>query len=410
MRKSLDTAIALIVAVGLVGLLVLLVGGWPASAAAQDETSILALLAAEDPEDRIAALIGAGAVEKPTTALLDRVFELGRDRDQYVRLAAQQAMSELGDPVNERIGHWITRAEPECFQAACIAIQALGPDAARWLPQVVEVLENTDNFASRMAALFALEAIGPAAVSALDLVAESLRAEGLESSTQMNLQQVACRVVAAIGPPAARIAPELVRLIEGEETTVSARSRAMIALAAVGPVEGIDAVSIIRKRLGAFSMVDRERALEALGMIGPPAIAAVDDVRKLVENSERSVMPQAAYALYRITGEREPALDVLVRLLDVYEYRNVAIIKLGEMGPDASVAAEPIAALLSFDEAGIRESALYALAAIGANEPAIRTAIENVASNDEDLLIRSLARRVLDETGADKAMPPSPGR
>ncbi len=407
LRKTLDTVVALIVTVGLVGLLVFLVGGWPAEAVAQDENTLLERLSAEEPEDRIAALVDAGAVEAPTTTFLDRIFGLGMDRDQYVRLAAHQAMAQLGEPVNQRIGQWIDQPDPEAFKAACIAIQAMGPAAARWMPQVVDRLKNTDNYASRMAALFALEAIGPESVSALDVVAESLKAEGFDSSIRLNFQQAACRVVAAIGPPAARLAPQLVALIENEDSSVSARSRAMIALAAVGPVEGIDSVSIIRKRLHAFSVIDRERALEALGMIGPPAIAAADDVRKLVENEHRSVMPHAAYTLYRITGEREPALDVLIRLLDVYEHRNLAAIKLGEMGPDASVAAEPIAGLLDCDEAGIRESALYALSAIGSNGPTIRSAIERVAENDEDLLIRSLARRVLEGMAMDKTVRPS---
>lgn len=405
-RRVVDIVIGVAVATGLVTALVwLLEINQPAIARTstprgqdpvEQSPDLLARLDSKDSDELIEALVEAARVVQPSEELVDKVLENGMSRDQYVRLAAMHAMGHMGEALNSRLQHWLEHPDPDRFLAGCVGVQAQGTAGVRWLEQVRAGLKS-DVYASRMAALFALEAMGPGAEPALDEVIAMLR------EPEFNIQQVACRVIRAIGPAASRAAPELVRLID--EGVVSARTRALIALAAIGPVEGIDTVGILRKWVQAYTVTDRERSLEALAIMGPAASDALEDVKLLMRDERRSVMPQAAYAYYRITGDRDTALSALMKLLPNYDTRTAAMDRIGAMGSAADEAVESIAEYLTNDEAPTRETALFALSAIGPGARRAVAEIRRMADRDEDPLLRAQASELLQRLAADGEAP-----
>jgi len=395
MRRTVDLFLGLFVAVFVISGLIWMLAAPGTSFAQDDPATLRDQMASEDDDVRLVAVIDAGKLGNAPVEIIDRLLELTLDHNELVRISAERSLGKIGAPVNERLKVWMAEESVDRYLMATGGVRALGPDGANWVPAIIRKL-NTDDYRTKMGSLFALVAIGPASEPALDRVIELLQ------DPEFQVQQVSCRVIAAIGPKAKRAGPALAEMIN-EDRSVSARTHAMIALGAIGPVEGVDSVGILREWVNAFTVTDRERSLEGLALLGPLAVSAKDDVEKLMLDRSKSVMPNAAYTYWRITGDQAKALELLVLYLDKYDFRNASLVKLGEMGPAAASATGKIALLLTSDEAGIRESALLALKGIG---PAAREAIPHVrvvAESDEDQLLRDMAKEVLESISAPES-------
>ncbi len=394
MRIVVDLFVGTLIAVAVVTGLVWMVGAPGISYAQDDPATLLEQMSSDDSDVRLLAVIDAGQLKSAPDEVIDRLLELTLDESEFVRLGSIRSLTKIGEPVNVRLEKWMDDDDSLRFTMAMEGVRSMGPLGVKWVPKISERLKS-DDFRTKMASLFTLEAIGPAAEPALDRMIELLK------DPEFQIQQVACRAIAAMGPVAKRAAPHLAKLVD-EDHTVSARTQAIIALGAIGPVEGIDTVGIIRPWLKAFTVTDKERSLHALAKLGPLAIDAKDDVEKLMLDASKSVMPNAAYTYWRITGEKTKTMEVLTSSLADYSFRNTSLIKLGEMGPEAAAATRQIAEYLSNDEPGIRESALYALQRIG---PAAGEAIPHVRlviESDDDLLLRQLAQDVLQAISAEE--------
>jgi HEAT repeat protein len=102
-----------------------------------------------------------------------------------------------------------------------------------------------------------------------------------------------------------------------------------------------------------------------LGTLGRHALEARHLIENLIETEEFSPKPEAAYALWLITGEKEKTLEVLMKYIDspTYDFRVLPVLEA--MGPEAAGVADELAKRLGDDDQGIRLLAVKALGAIG---------------------------------------------
>jgi HEAT repeat protein len=150
----------------------------------------------------------------------------------------------------------------------------------------------------------------------------------------------------------------------------------------------------------------RRVCIETLGTIGKDAMAAVPEIRKKMEKDGRDVAV-AALALYRITGDPEASVDVLLRIIrNDINARHWCIQSLGKIGPAASKSAPVLAGLLNDDGAG-REAAI-ALALIDtSNVKAAQRLGKIIAENHPDSSLCIDAVQALEQMGvvAKEAVP-----
>jgi HEAT repeat protein len=209
-------------------------------------------------------------------------------------------------------------------------------------------------------------------------------------SKNFNVQLSACRVIIQIGHPARKAGPRLVNLLE--EGIASSRSWASIALGAIGPHEDYDVVDLLSQRLSRFYLVDRQRALVGLAYLGPEAKAALPAVEKLMNDPTKSVQATSARTRWKITGETEKSVEILIPLLPTMEHGVEAMDVLAEMESAAKTAVPALIQQTRSPEAPSRESAVYTLAAIGAAARSAIPDLEKVAAKDNDRLIREAAK------------------
>jgi HEAT repeat protein len=106
-------------------------------------------------------------------------------------------------------------------------------------------------------------------------------------------------------------------------------------------------------------------------------------------------MPHAALAYYRISGELEEPLKVLVATMKNPTYEMDSIDIIGKIGPNAKAALPEIIDRLDSTEPAVREAAVIALGRMATEAQSSISKLEKIALNDEDLLIRGHAAKSL---------------
>jgi HEAT repeat protein len=116
---------------------------------------------------------------------------------------------------------------------------------------------------------------------------------------------------------------------------------------------------------------DRQRGLAAgyLGLLGQQALGAVPDLNKAIADPELQVSLPAAKALWRITGETEPAVTLFKRALAEGEGgdRSYSLEALMLVGLAAETALPEIIDALAAREFYVRKAAARAAGALGPN-------------------------------------------
>ncbi|ONI91852.1 hypothetical protein ALI22I_07210 [Saccharothrix sp. ALI-22-I] len=146
-------------------------------------------------------------------------------------------------------------------------------------------------------------------------------------------------VVRALGPSAAEFVPLIrtrLRDLPVPEGHDSRRSGLITALGGLGKA-AVPAVPDIVERLPDFS------ALHALGALGPHAAEAAPALRALLDHDESSVAIPAAMALWRVEGDADRVLSVLLRHIDD---RVEAVEAIAELGQAAAAHVPALRALL----------------------------------------------------------------
>ena len=279
----------------------------------------------------------------PEVTLPPELVAALQDESAEVRGAAAQALVQFGpdlDPQIPALMAMLEHGDTFVLKARSEALEAAWPSPAL-VPTLTDFLRNRDR-SVRFHAAQLLGRIGPEAKAAIpDLIA--LLKEPIGGSSYQDPARGAARALGQMSPGREAIAV-LIEVISPEkiEANLAALQKAPQALK-------VDLVrlDLIRESLRITS------AIEGLGDIGPPAIAAVPALIAAYNMSmDRHSMAQTAIpaALGRIAPNSAAAPDavaILNRALDSRDTlaRNGAVEALGQFGIDAALAIPRLRAL-----------------------------------------------------------------
>jgi hypothetical protein len=260
----------------------------------------------------------------PTSRLVTLLARLVRDQDLQVRLHALRWLGQAGQTaatVADALTDVLTDGAPEEQALAAVALAHCGDP--RCLPSLCARLEAPDASADLPALrLASLRTYAPELLPTLRRLLRTPPATWRSSITLTGIVGQLSEWGEAITPAVA----ELITLLEGDPD--------------------------------AFERV----CSVALGRIGPPAAAAVPILRRLVDQPAPHPPVQAAWALWRITGDPHPTLDVLgTALARGGVHASHAAKWLADLGPAAVTLQGRLRQLLDDRYEWVRVEAAHAL-------------------------------------------------
>ncbi|MFI0823176.1 HEAT repeat domain-containing protein [Streptomyces roseolus] len=323
--------------------------------------------------EEVVALVGAqlsdpdARLRDAATSFLERLFELGAPAADALAdvLAARAAGASaapggLGRPTGRtgRDGALLAlarsgdgRAVPllaralegpgEVRRELLYTVGGLGPAAAGLAPLLrrrLAAVELDEDLYDRAAPL--LHAL--AAVRGGQALPEVLRVlRGAPEYRGDCVREAAARTLGAFGPAAREAVPELRELLGSGSAAVSAAA-ARALWAVEGDAEAVVPVLVRWLRPGS-SGTDRCAAAQALGAIGPAAAGAARALRPGLTSRDLWERVRCAAALWRVSGETERTLPVLLAAWEENRHARVEIVEcFAEMGRAASAAQLPI--------------------------------------------------------------------
>lgn len=302
---------------------------------------------------------------------------------------AAQAMGSMGPKGIAALIALLESDDPAILRAAAYGLHFGGPAAAPAVPTLIQVLNRNDP-RYRKEVIFALQGIGPPAKEAVPALITMLH------SDDFHTQYWACRALAAIGPEAEPAIPVLMRLTK--EGVTSVRRNAAAALGHIGPKIGPEGVSVLLEALRDPAEAVREQAVIALGRLGSFAADAAPAIEFAIVHRRLQCRPQAAVAIWRITGRAELAIQVIREEIFLPENQMQAIWCLKELGPDGAPATPDLLKLLESPDGDLREAAAEVIAELGPAGKAAIPALERLLF-DRDPEVRKAAARALRALG-----------
>ncbi len=344
---------------------------------------LLKALDDEVPDIRAFAAEMIGQFGDEAKHAIPRLLEQAGDQGMTVELkgvwvSVSKALSAIGPAALQPMLDAIPESDRITYYAITGAIGESGDQAKSAAPVLIERLRNGPEN-RRWATMFALSKLGEAAAPAIPDLIKQLDHENF------NMQVIACRALAVHGPAAKPAVPKLLQLID--DGILSARTHAAMCLGAIGPIEGVDSVGILSKMAQEKNAFSQERAMIALGRLGSVARPAIALINELIEEEDFSPKPEAAKALWLVTGESERSLAVLTELIDslTYDFRVMAV--LTEMGPAAQSAAALVARKLADEDQGVRLLAVQTLGAMGPGAaPHLEALRRHLEDSDRDVV------------------------
>ncbi|KPI02142.1 hypothetical protein OV450_4733 [Actinobacteria bacterium OV450] len=304
----------------------------------------------------------SGHADRLARALATR---LGNVEELAVALAGMGDLRAL--PALRRIAedHWVPLHVPWVPHLAALP-------AAELLPTMRAVLrQDPPKYHASTAALELLALWGPASAPAVPEVLPYL-----ETPYAYHV----LRVLGRIGPAAAVAGDRLADFATGRAPRARRHHPRLAAWAhwrATGdPALALDVPA------GAAASGSASHGLPFLADLGPLAAAHADNVRRLMESPGAWTRVAAAHAHWRIAGDSEPAVPVLLAEVDPDWTGNPAlpvreaVRRLGEIGAPAAAAVPLLRRILAADE---RLSHPYEHVRILADEAYVRTLTEAMA-------------------------------
>ncbi len=284
---------------------------------------LLSALKSPVPELRKAGAAGLAALGEATALGADGLLVLLGDDDPPIRLAAVQALGQLGEKAASAVPALMGRLDDPALQVAVLdAFGKIGPASAPAVPRILEIAQKGGPQV-RAASLLAFTGIGRAAGPALPqiyaalsdstpevrfpalpalLSVESDEAKLLATLIPMfneegggRLRRVAAPALAKFGERARPAVPGLVAMLDRDND----RPAALAALQAIG----VRNVPDLLKMLAVKDPKARVFACESLAALGPEAKDAAARLRELTNGQPPSVQDAARAALAKI----EPA-------------------------------------------------------------------------------------------------------
>jgi len=300
------------------------------------------------------------------------------DRVQGQAWRALAKMGEKGAVLVPDYLRWLKGNDPELQETGAAFLGTVGPKARVAMPELLKAADGTNKSLARAAAL-ALWSIDRRTNVALRILTRGLQ------STNSTWRQIALIDLRKMGPAAAEAAPQIELFLRDPDDLI--RVHAEQALAEIAP----DLLVSSQQRMNQDSKAQiakliemmregeypkRYRAVEAIGVFGPAAKAAVPALVEALEGfvpatgflastSKRNSQMVVAEALAEIGPEARSAVPGLIaRLRENSGYEQWFCKALGRIGPDAREAVPVLENLLQDGRPGIRFAAAEALTRI----------------------------------------------
>jgi HEAT repeat protein len=352
-----------------------------------------------EPEVRLQALvtlseIGAGA----KSAASDVAAVLADDKEPAgVRYAAAFALSRLDAPqaADAVLRHAAGSDDAMLSMISRWSLAMLHPDDTQLTQQSVELLirglESKDEHI-RIAAARGLadlkappEIVRPALIKALQdkdprvvgNAIDAVASQGAkvvqrvsESLQNKDLQRVAVRVLARIGPDAKAAVPALTKTLAAGDDDPELQREVQFALGAIGP----EAAAATPELIKSLSRPDEEvqyTACYALGRIGPAAADATEALRNNLTSDDPFLRLASVWALLKIHPQNPRLQAFAVPLLigglqhEREQVRLEAATTLGELGQAAKESLPTLKKALEDESPLVRVAAAEAIERIG---------------------------------------------
>jgi HEAT repeat protein len=327
----------------------------------------------ENANVRQGAVLALGELGEPAAlrALPQIVDRLRNDPNSSVGMAAAETVNYFG---------WAAEsAAPDLIEVmrshkdrtvrgwTAKALGSVRPDPSLALPALVEALDDQATYGG---ALEAFQTLGPAAEPAVGPLLEKV------STAEGAAQDALFRALLCMGPEGRRaVVRTAIEMLKGD--AVARYDSALIFLSEAGP-ESEPAVAALMTILDQKDLppVTRVQAANALGRIGPAAIAALPALREAMDGPDSQLRFHAAEALWRVAPDARTVVPLFAELLEdpTIQLKNYDANKagkaevarvLGEIGPAAAETAPALVKLLDHDDLATRVEAAHALVRLG---------------------------------------------
>lgn len=337
-------------------------------------------VAAKGPtSQRVEALLRLSDGRFPAEKVVPIMARATADRAELVRAAGEVGIQRIGKKAVPILSSMISKGylDSPDFPSVCGAARVLGTDAVELFPEMQKAL-SSDLAPIQKTALFGMQSMGDVNAKAMDRMIELL------DSKDLNVQVSVCKVLEQLGPKAAPATDKLVEVFGNG--TVSARSWASIVLGSIGESDKHDILGLLKERLNAFTLIEKQRAMIGLSHMGAKAQPAVEKVTQLMMDPTKSCQTQAAVTLWQITGKSKASLNVMKTLLTTIDHKMTVLEQAANLGPAAAPLASSIAKELASDDVGIRELAAVALGKIGPGAKQTLPQLKKLLKDDDALL------------------------
>jgi HEAT repeat protein len=350
---------------------------------------VIPLVFDKNAEVRHAAFYALRELKPEPKLIVPLIDQVLKEPDPMVRMHVLTLVAEIGKPAVPALIKLLDKEESAPW--GCIALGAIGADAAEAVPAITKLLGATHHPKLRLEAAMTLSSIGPAAASALPELMNILdkkdpvvlpgaifaigRLGPAGKPAEKKLRELAARedpftrVIATwalckLNPENQKLAadslPVLVTaLIDKEPRTRAAATKCLIDLK---PRPAL-LMPAIGKIMDAVQPEMMPNIVEAIADVGAPAVPVL--VKALNEQSQRAKVAAILGRLGPEAKEAAPALAGIVENDKSPAARREALIALGAIGPFASGQAPAIAKVLKDDDSQLRAAACYALGKIG---------------------------------------------
>lgn len=299
--------------------------------------------------------------EQAIPALVKRLGDSEIDyRRRTVSATASAALARLGTVAIEPVMERIAEAEGIEFLGIVGVISDLGEtDAARaTAPFFLKHLkEGPPNH--RWACMYCLSKLGDVAKPAMVDYIEHL------DDRNFNMQVMACRALAELGPLAKPAVPRLVKLTGKKGNMLSTRTHAAMALGAIGVDGDVELLPVFQAMIAEPNAFCQERGLIAIGRLGAVGKEAADAILALLAKQDFSQRPEAALALWQISGEAERSLNLMGPMITDLTYDFRTLTALQAMGEAAAPLEDLVAKRLDVDDASLQLMVAEVLSSMG---------------------------------------------
>jgi HEAT repeat protein len=382
-------------------------------------------LHADEAGRREAAADVLGRIGPPARTAVPALIDALQDKSSAVALMAAMALAQID---STRGGAAVKLlADSLDKPGAVLALANLGPNARAAVPALIAALRprktNADPDSIRLYARLALARIGkpavPALIEALKDKREGVAPQAAEAlgwvlpppkeavpALCMAIQNDRAHAAAyanalgQLGPPARSAVPDLTDLL----TDGVSRAEAAVALVRIDPDQAKEAVSLLVKDLQGEDEKQRQTAVLAVARLGAAAQPATDTLVTLLR--DRLLTKTEIENLREIWAAALPGLSELLKDPNT-DCRKRVLFALGQIGPAAHTALQPLMAALSDRDDAVRAGAALVLQSIGPKaSAAVPALIVNLQARSPEVRYRTASALGHIEAGAKEACRP----